>query len=299
MVNKSELFKKIGGILTEINEQYQYISSHPDSLNELELELLSANANFLAEHVSVLKKMCVKKEEQTAETQQKPLVIPASPTPFTHPTHAEEPASPSIAEIVVPTPAPVIPIQEIASEEKPTANSLAEISIPTAVVAVEETHTVVPVAETPKLEEPVIVETPIYQAPVSPAHQAPIVPKYSDSGKIEEVMPKEETKPMTLNEIISAQKAQAALSPSAPRTSTGQHKDLKTMVSLNDKLMFIKELFNGYSLAYSEAIEILNRQDSFNSAKSFLEQNYVQKNHWAEKTAIADKFYEVLERRFS
>ena len=51
------IFSKVGGILSEINEQYQYLSESPENLNDLELELLSANADFLAEHIKVLKKL--------------------------------------------------------------------------------------------------------------------------------------------------------------------------------------------------------------------------------------------------
>ena len=63
-------------------------------------------------------------------------------------------------------------------------------------------------------------------------------------------------------------------------------------------MIFIKELFNGYNLAYSEAIEILNRFDSFVAADNFLQKNYAVKNKWLDKQEIVDRFYEVLNRRY-
>ena len=45
--------------------------------------------------------------------------------------------------------------------------------------------------------------------------------------------------------------------------------------------------------------KILNRFESFESADNFLKQNYSSKNNWAEKQNIADKFYEILNQRFS
>ena len=78
-----------------------------------------------------------------------------------------------------------------------------------------------------------------------------------------------------------------------------QSKDLKGLISLNDKLQFVRDLFNGYSLAYTEAIELLDRFDSFEAADNFLKQNYAAKNNWAEKQDVADKFYEILNRRFA
>jgi hypothetical protein len=99
----------------------------------------------------------------------------------------------------------------------------------------------------------------------------------------------------SLNDMISSQKAQQGTSSQykqAPIT------DLKSGVNLNDKLSFIKDLFNGYSLAYSEAMEILNRFETFESADNFLKSNYAAKNNWAAKQATVEKFYEVLRRRF-
>ena len=68
--------------------------------------------------------------------------------------------------------------------------------------------------------------------------------------------------------------------------------------SLNDKMIFIKELFNGYNLAYSEAVEIINRFESFEAADSFLLKNYAQKNNWTNKPDTVDRFYEYLNRKF-
>ena len=94
-------------------------------------------------------------------------------------------------------------------------------------------------------------------------------------------------RPLSLNERISAQRVDAE-----------RVTDIKSVISLNDKLLFIKDLFNGYSLAYSEAIELLNRYDDFSSADAFLQENYAEKNNWADKPAAVDKLYAVLKKRF-
>jgi uncharacterized protein with NRDE domain len=75
--------------------------------------------------------------------------------------------------------------------------------------------------------------------------------------------------------------------------------DLKQAITLNDKLLYIKDLFNGYNLAYSEAIDILNRFSNFEEAEKFLNSNYAVKNHWDAKQATADKFFALLRRRYS
>src|ERR1700761_4296204 len=55
-----EVFNKIGGIIKELNDQYEYLEANPADLNELELELFVANAHFLADHAEILSKLSQK-----------------------------------------------------------------------------------------------------------------------------------------------------------------------------------------------------------------------------------------------
>jgi hypothetical protein len=57
MMNQEDIFKKIGQILNELNEQYQYLAQNPAELNELELELFLANSTFLSDHVQIVRKL--------------------------------------------------------------------------------------------------------------------------------------------------------------------------------------------------------------------------------------------------
>jgi hypothetical protein len=93
-----------------------------------------------------------------------------------------------------------------------------------------------------------------------------------------------------LSEKITSQTEQSGLKPIS---------DIKLAITLNDKLLFVKDLFNGYNLAYSEAIEILNRFNTFEEAIRFLKANYVTKNDWESKPATTQKFYEILKRRYA
>jgi hypothetical protein len=56
-MNQQEILKKIGGIIAELKDQYSYLEASSDSLNALELELFMANANFLTDHIEILKKI--------------------------------------------------------------------------------------------------------------------------------------------------------------------------------------------------------------------------------------------------
>src|SRR5690606_33554452 len=93
-------------------------------------------------------------------------------------------------------------------------------------------------------------------------------------------------RPLSLNERLSAQRKTGGPTANPLGAARGEVErivDIKSAVSLNDKLLFIKDLFNGYSLAYSEAVELLNRYDDFAAADNFLRDNYAEKNNWADK----------------
>ncbi|MES2060686.1 MAG: hypothetical protein V4456_02115 [Bacteroidota bacterium] len=149
------------------------------------------------------------------------------------------------------------------------------------------------VADEPKVnDEPKADET---QEPnIVPTNPEPVI---DNMPKVKEEEPVKETKPLSFNERMSAQlKGQQTT-----KTEPAQEaiKDIKAAISLNDKLLFVKDLFNGYSLAYSEAIEIVNRFTTFEEADRFLKTNYVTKNNWEGKKTTADKFYALLKRRYA
>jgi hypothetical protein len=57
-------------------------------------------------------------------------------------------------------------------------------------------------------------------------------------------------------------------------------------------------LFNGYNLAYAEAIDLINKMPDFKTADTFLRNSYAIKNNWAAKQSTVDQFYELLNQRF-
>jgi len=302
MINKAEIFKKAGNILSELTEQYQYIEENPQDLNDLELELLSANADFLAENLRVLKKLNAKK--RSAETAESGKVAGKE-------DYAESPSNDRATNEISLETLLNTAVKEDKEEEQPVAEN-AEIN------PVPQTHDIQqesrPSAQGPvpglltdvqtSRPEPLYVPVPepvkapeVQPAPEQVKASAP-VPSYPSvpvPPAVAAPVPYQQPRVQSLNDMISSQKAQQGTSSQykqAPIT------DLKSGVNLNDKLLFIKDLFNGYSLAYSEAMEILNRFETFESADNFLRSNYAAKNNWAAKQTTVDKFYEILRRRF-
>src|SRR5690606_14380455 len=140
--------------------------------------------------------------------------------------------------------------------------------------------------------------------PVKAEVQEPRLEEVKSQVEPEAAPQKEEapSRPLSINELIHQQKLAGKNLTQQFNTSTTQSDrvlDIKSAINLNDKLLFIKDLFNGYSLAYSEAIELLNRYDNFAEADAFLQSNYALKNGWAEKPQTVEKLYAILRRRFS
>ncbi|MXV51133.1 hypothetical protein GS399_09145 [Pedobacter sp. HMF7647] len=358
-MNKKSIFNKIGTIIQELSEQYQFLSQNPESFNELETELFSANAHFLFDHIEILRKLnkqdiglqVAEAPEKAAEPAQasEPVKTEEATAPVTHEwswetnaNHAtdskeddsesqteedlvadkeverneekiEEPGtkikeSEAEKEEQKPEPEPTIRFmldlepeedEEFDFESKPTHELFdRELSDEEREVINRKSQTAPPTPELPKItSDPTPVKEPEKPAFEPIVNEVVIAEKTIsvDTPQPESTIETQEVKKPTINDIISAQRTQqTALSGFSQGTVT----DLKSIISLNDKLLFVKELFNGYSLAYSEAIELVNRFDTLDAADNFLKTNYAVKNHWNEKQATVDKLYELLNRKF-
>ncbi|GAA4339854.1 hypothetical protein GCM10023149_50840 [Mucilaginibacter gynuensis] len=360
-MKQQDVFKKIGVILKELNEQYDYLKDDPTDLNELELELFVANSNFLKDHSEILYKLTVQSAAQAkalpahvepvapavAQAPEEPakviqvILTPPPPVEVVPPVLPPPPPvvqqAPPIAE---PKPEPVAPISPPAPEKaehvyeqrffepvvqqvkpviedkpeeaEPAIESEApkpirhELIVDDAEVEAwekeddevyeqeedieEEAPIVTPVARITEPEpEPVVKVEPVYVAPLAPV----AIPEVVIQQVITSVDSRGDAEPVTINQRISVQMAEKSAPVQQPIS------DLKSAITLNDKLLFVKDLFNGYSLAYSEAVEILNRFNNFEEAERFLNSNYVAKNNWDAKPQTSEKFFNLLRRRYA
>lgn len=342
-----EVFNKIGGILKELNEQYQYIQADPENINDLEIELFVANAHFLKDHAEILNKLNQRTHAETGEetgtdtmgTKADSRLLPP-PVPIELPENFEQPGKPAEPSKLVEPPKTEEPVKAKSFVEKffepvvrpirPKQPKAAETDQPVPQIDLS--------SETPKDNYSFIMEPPQvirHELEIDPndnfgeedeevSHPAPVIEEKMEMApepvkaevNVPEMMevPKPEIQPepkpvekqeepvkakedvLTINERMSAQRGGSTnYTEQAAQPVT----NLKAAITLNDKLIFIKDLFNGYSLAYSEAIEILNRFNTFEEANRFLTKNYTAKNNWDSKPETAEKFYAVLKRRYS
>jgi len=356
-MKQKEVFKKIGGIIQELSEQYEYLETVSDNLNDLELELFVANAHFLTDHIEVLSKLNLQNKpkrpviEKTETTYQQKFFEPVvqqmkpgvdlsglKPSRITaKPVEVEVTNKQTEPELQEEKPARKEDKQE-KDEKQPEEHIVPQFDFTsqtpedTYSFIREEPETirhelVLDEAETwedeedgevvveekkeddAKKEEAVITEEADTLPEVEKAEETTI-----EEVKTEEAKPgtvkaeeepisaapvkEEEAEVVTRNQKMSSQQGDKATSKS-DQLSIKPISDIKLAITLNDKLLYVKDLFNGYNLAYSEAIEILNRFNTFEEAQRFLKTNYVTKNNWEGKQATADKFYALLKRRYA
>jgi len=261
-MKQQEVFNKIGGIIKELNDQYKYLEENPLKINELELELFVANTHFLTDNAEVLRKINLQnnavKPVEKAETKNEEKYF----EPFVRQAEApvSAPDDQPIPSIDIATETPADSYSFIRQEPEVIRH---ELEIDESWVDDEDEVTNEP--EKPAISDQA-ARTKNSEKPVAKAHQ---------------IKPDEEV--LTVNQKISAQLGNKVGAELNLKPVT----DLKTAITLNEKLLYVKDLFNGYSLAYSEAIEILNRFKTFEEAGEYLKGRYIVIDQWESEEALA------------
>ncbi|MFH2094995.1 MAG: hypothetical protein ABIJ16_04780 [Bacteroidota bacterium] len=98
------------------------------------------------------------------------------------------------------------------------------------------------------------------------------------------------TKGRTINDMMAEIKKDRDL---ATQLQNKPVNDLKTVISINDKIRFIKELFNGQSEKYAIAINTLNVCKDLDEAMQYLNDNFT----WDESKESFRSFLELVYRR--
>lgn len=284
----------IGLLISDIQDQYDGLMNVGKEVDSIQVELLEATVNFLAANISVYRKVMQTEQEEAGavpvpESEHSDAEIIRDPEPVSAPEElpiVADPVSLVVAEEPQADLTPEIDFSQI--ENRPISfEPSIESSLEPEVVPYSEA---LPQKETFSSQE-MDREEDVREEPVKPepVHVQPVRP----------ADPVIEERPLSINEILANKRQEdRGGNPLLNRIDMRKQGDLKTAISLNDKLLFIKDLFNGYSLAYSEAIELLNRYDSISEADAFLQSNYAVKNQWASKQETVDKLYAILNKRY-
>ena len=72
-------------------------------------------------------------------------------------------------------------------------------------------------------------------------------------------------------------------------------KDINTAIGLNDKFVFIRELFNGDKNQFSETIQLLNNFDTFDNAVGYLKDSFT----WDFEDPNVERLIELVRRKYT
>jgi len=76
-------------------------------------------------------------------------------------------------------------------------------------------------------------------------------------------------------------------------------RDLKRAIGINDRFVFISELFRGDETMYERSIKTINAFRIFPEAEYWIERELKVKLGWDDSKDITRHFYQLVKRRFS
>lgn len=138
---------------------------------------------------------------------------------------------------------------------------------------------------------------------------------------VEKIKPRKTVEPEMVKEVIHKQTAKKSLkSPDedlfageepmfsiklkeardkslGPKGTPEKTPELKTLIGINEKFMFINELFDGNLREYNETIDTLNGLQSLNQASEYLD-ILRKKNFWDTGSQAFKKLSEIVNRKF-
>jgi hypothetical protein len=280
--------QEIKARLEKLNRYYDFLATMPDRISQLDRDAFLMQLRELYDVVLINnpEKTAVKEPVVIKESIfEKPIIKEVEPvkkeepikkTPtlvFTQPESAleEKIEKPIIKEEVKPIePKYELPIEKI-------------IEPVTEVIKTEPKVLGVPVTEETKKEVPVKVVEPIAEKKIS----------------VEDITHKEEQY-STFNEEFEELFIFKQATDLAAKLSESPVSNLNKAIGVNEKLHFINALFNGDVNKFNDAVVFFNDAGLFDKARSFMENNLIEKYAWLakEKKSIAKDFIKLIRRRY-
>jgi len=76
-------------------------------------------------------------------------------------------------------------------------------------------------------------------------------------------------------------------------------KDIRTSIGINDKYLFLNELFNNHKSNYEETLDKLNQIKTLDEARDWVKTKVASGLHWDDNDGTVQSFYALLEKHFS
>ena len=244
-------------------------SERVGALSDLERDIL---LNELREAYSEIKFSATENEEQKQEQKVKTSTSPIAPT---IPNEEEQTEEEPEVEVEL--------LFEEETEETENGERKAENGEQEQEQSVETpTAPTTPIIEEPSVERDENLSTP--NSPLSTHKRSPLLSLYEDAPA--PVVGERFHEQPSVADTIACPKGVAE---SAPVTS------LRDSIGVADKFMLIRELFDGDTEAYGEAIDALDRQLSFDDCIIYISENFT----WRPQSEATKTIMSLLQRKFN
>jgi hypothetical protein len=152
-------------------------------------------------------------------------------------------------------------------------------------------------------------EQKIVDAPVKPSEEIPPVRKQENKNWAFDPMTeiptlahqrgKELNDMMGINESSLNDKLKESVVEIGHKLTDSPIRDLRKAIGINDRYLFINELFRGDEVMYERSIKTINSFRMFPEAEYWIERELKVKLGWEEHKATTRHFYQLIKRRFS
>ncbi len=76
-------------------------------------------------------------------------------------------------------------------------------------------------------------------------------------------------------------------------------RDLRKAIGVNDRFLFINDLFRGDEAMYERSVKTINSFSIFAEAEYWIQRELKVKNGWKDSDKLVQQFYQLVKRRFS
>lgn len=259
-------------ILETLSEQYVIIDQHKEHIPQIELDIVLANIRKLYERVLDLNKINLREaivhDEKTEEVIPEKKVEKTEPKPGSDKKIIEISFAEKLEETVGKQ-----------QDEKPEPSKEEQADIP-------ETKDI-EASEPPKVLAGEKQEKPAKTGKKDSTDLFSMAEKETLADKFKEV-------PKSMHDKIATEKPDKTLADKIGKSSIA---NLKTAIGINDKFLFINELFKGDIQEYNKTIDKLNSYAELDETTGFLEELKTKYN-WSEKPEAYQKLEDLIIRKF-
>lgn len=303
--------EEIDILIDTIREQHDILKEYKGKIPQIELDIVMSNVRDLYEYLTELNKINnLRKNQMPVEVSQEiieKIAVSRKEKSITEAAIEEKPETKKeliefseieTKEVFIHESIPVIEEQQVIVEEfiKEDITDLVETVITETVVTEEKIEPEVNAPLEEKAEEVKVTEIKKEtkeSKKTSKSEKAAIIDLFAESDKTS-LSDKFKDEKKSLNEKLGEDKKEKSL---ADKILKKPIKDLKTAIGINDKFIFINELFKGSLQEYNKAIETINSFATDKEAFLFIEE-LKEKYNWEEKPDIYVKLEDFVLRKF-